>query len=186
MFIRDGLPGLTTRRLAREAGVNHGLVHYHFGSLDAVLVAVMDTAGGSWLVSLAHAAQTSGGFLASFRALRAQQDEQITNGQAKLRAELALAAANDPQLGERWAPFLAARLELLSELVAGMLEEYGLSPSLSVPATALISALLYGLEANGLSGIEAGRGELDRWIEGWLLALSDGAQPGPAPGVRPG
>jgi IS5 family transposase len=27
-----GYPSITTRRLATEAGVNHGLVHYNFGS----------------------------------------------------------------------------------------------------------------------------------------------------------
>ena len=31
--------GITTRRLAEEAGVNHGLVHYYFGSMDEVFVA---------------------------------------------------------------------------------------------------------------------------------------------------
>lgn len=186
VLIRDGLGGLTTRRLAREAGVNHGLVHYHFGSLDAVLGAVMDAAVAPWLVSLALAAQTPEGFLASFRGLRAEQDQQIANGQAKLRAELALAAANDPQLRDRWAPFVAARLEFLSELVANMIHEYGLSPGVAVPATALLSALLYGREANGLSGSDAGDAELDRWIEGWLLALGDPEEPGPPPGVRPG
>src|SRR3954465_10782629 len=33
-----GYAGITTRRLAEEAGVNHGLVHYYFGSNENLLV----------------------------------------------------------------------------------------------------------------------------------------------------
>jgi len=33
-----GYAGVTTRRLAEAAGVNHGLVHYYFGSSENLLV----------------------------------------------------------------------------------------------------------------------------------------------------
>jgi AcrR family transcriptional regulator len=31
LLVDAGHAGIATRRLAQEAGVNHGLVHYHFG-----------------------------------------------------------------------------------------------------------------------------------------------------------
>src|SRR3954471_4997565 len=34
--------GITTRRVAEEAGANHGLVHYYFGSVDQLLVRVLE------------------------------------------------------------------------------------------------------------------------------------------------
>jgi AcrR family transcriptional regulator len=34
---RDGFDALTYRAVAREAGVSHGLLRYHFGSLDAAI-----------------------------------------------------------------------------------------------------------------------------------------------------
>ena len=37
-----GYSGITTRRLAEEAGVNHGLVHYYFGSVENLLVRVLE------------------------------------------------------------------------------------------------------------------------------------------------
>ena len=37
-----GYAGITTRRLATEAGVNHGLVHYYFGSNENVLVHALE------------------------------------------------------------------------------------------------------------------------------------------------
>ena len=37
-----GYAGITTRRLAEEAGINHGLVHYYFGSNENLLVRALE------------------------------------------------------------------------------------------------------------------------------------------------
>src|SRR4249920_229436 len=42
LLVADGYAAITTRRLAREAQVNHGLVHYYFGSMENVLVRVLE------------------------------------------------------------------------------------------------------------------------------------------------
>lgn len=38
----DGLAGLTTRAVAAEAGVSQGLVFFHFGNREALVVALLD------------------------------------------------------------------------------------------------------------------------------------------------
>ena len=40
LLVDVGYAGITTRRLAGEAGVNHGLVHYYFGSVEQLLARV--------------------------------------------------------------------------------------------------------------------------------------------------
>ena len=42
LLVDVGSTGITTRRLAAEAGVNHGLVHYYFGSVENLLVRVLE------------------------------------------------------------------------------------------------------------------------------------------------
>ena len=42
LLVDVGYAEITTRRLAEEAGVNHGLVHYYFGSNDALLVRALE------------------------------------------------------------------------------------------------------------------------------------------------
>src|ERR1700735_2638219 len=37
-----GYAGITTRRLAEEAGINHGLVHYYFGANENLLVHALE------------------------------------------------------------------------------------------------------------------------------------------------
>jgi AcrR family transcriptional regulator len=42
LLVEVGYAGITTRRLAETAGVNHGLVHYYFGSNEALLVRALE------------------------------------------------------------------------------------------------------------------------------------------------
>src|SRR3954451_3048947 len=42
LLIDVGHGGITTRRLASEAGLNQGLVHYYCGSLDEVLIQALE------------------------------------------------------------------------------------------------------------------------------------------------
>src|SRR3954466_8422180 len=42
LLVDVGYAGITTRRLAEEAGVNHGLVHYYFGSNENLLVHMLE------------------------------------------------------------------------------------------------------------------------------------------------
>src|SRR5215218_9396707 len=43
LLVDVGAAGITTRRVAEEAGANHGLVHYYFGSVEQLLVLVRFT-----------------------------------------------------------------------------------------------------------------------------------------------
>src|SRR5256885_15900851 len=40
---RDGYTGLTMKRVAREAGVSQGILHYYFADKRAILVAALET-----------------------------------------------------------------------------------------------------------------------------------------------
>ena len=42
LLISVGYANISTRRLAEEAGVNHGLVHYYFGSMEHLFVRVLE------------------------------------------------------------------------------------------------------------------------------------------------
>src|SRR3954453_6099408 len=42
LLVEVGYAGISTRRLADEAGVNHGLVHYYFGSNENLLVQMLE------------------------------------------------------------------------------------------------------------------------------------------------
>ena len=56
LLIEVGYAGISTRRLADEAGANHGLVHYYFGSMEELFLRVLErfTANGNTVVFSSH------------------------------------------------------------------------------------------------------------------------------------
>ena len=42
LLVEVGFAGITTRKLAEEAGANHGLVHYYFGSMERLYLRVLE------------------------------------------------------------------------------------------------------------------------------------------------
>jgi AcrR family transcriptional regulator len=52
LIARDGVAALSTRTIAREAGVNLGTLHHLFGHKDALLLAVLDTSTSAMIAAL--------------------------------------------------------------------------------------------------------------------------------------
>jgi len=48
LFAEHGIDAVTTRAIARKAQESLGVIHYHFGNKDGLLVAVMDYASEYW------------------------------------------------------------------------------------------------------------------------------------------
>src|SRR3954463_15101268 len=42
LLVREGAAGISTRQLAAEAGQNHRLGHYYFGSVDELLLQTLE------------------------------------------------------------------------------------------------------------------------------------------------
>src|SRR2546427_1614844 len=57
---RDGYTGLTMKKVAREAGVSQGILHYYFADKRAILVAALETVTAD-LDRRGGAAQAPGG-----------------------------------------------------------------------------------------------------------------------------
>src|SRR5882672_10845490 len=57
---RDGYTGLTMKKVAREAGVSQGILHYYFADKRAILVAALETVTAD-LDRRVAAAQSRGG-----------------------------------------------------------------------------------------------------------------------------
>jgi AcrR family transcriptional regulator len=79
LIARDGVPAVSTRKIAREAAVNLGTLHYRFGSKDDLLLAVLDAATSTMIGALVVDVHPGGGLSAalveSFAALSALLDQ---------------------------------------------------------------------------------------------------------------
>ncbi|WP_394834197.1 TetR family transcriptional regulator [Pendulispora rubella] len=109
---RDGLAGITHRRVANEAGVPTASTTYHFASLDDLLVATLTWCADEFAVAVGdRVARAGGDAREEIRALAEMIAEALGPGRGRLMAEyeLYLLAARRPALrpaARRWADIL--------------------------------------------------------------------------------
>ena len=165
LLVEVGYAGITTRRLAAEAGVNHGLVHYYYGSLENLLVQVLErfTARMIERQRAMYAAEMP--FIEKWRTamryLVADSDYQ------KVWWELQALAWNRPELREHLAKVEAEWRAVLTEAFADPHERY----RLEIPLEALVSLVITfnaGVILERLAGITTGHRELLDWIDDWI------------------
>jgi TetR/AcrR family transcriptional regulator len=165
LLIDVGHAAVSTRRLAAEAGVNHGLVHYYYGSVENLLAEVLDrfTARMVERQRTMYAADMPfpEKWRTAMRYLVGDTEYQ------KVWWELQALAWNRPELRERVARVDAEWRAVLSEA----LEEAHGRYELEIPLEALVSLVMTfnsGVILERLAGITTAQEELLAWIDGWI------------------
>jgi AcrR family transcriptional regulator len=171
LLIEVGYAEISTRRLAEEAGANHGLVHYYFGSMENLFVRVLERFTER-LISRQRAMYARDvPFIEKWRAAMSYMEEDLASGYPKVWLELQALGWNRPDIRARVARVSGEWRTVLSEAFAGALDEYGLDRD-GFPLAAWVT-LIYtfnlGIEVDRLSGVDSGHRELleaiDRWLE---------------------
>src|SRR5215207_4585673 len=99
LLVDVGAAGITTRRVAEEAGANHGLVHYYFGSVDQLLVRVLERFTERLIERQRQMYAADATFLEKWRTAMGYLDED--RPYQKIWFELQAIAWNRPELQER-------------------------------------------------------------------------------------
>ena len=167
LLVEVGHAGVTTRRLAEEAGLNHGLVHYYFGSMENLLARVLERFTDRMILRQRALYAEDAPFIEKWRtAMRYLDDDREYQ---RVWFELQALAWGRPELRERVAQVNAEWREVLTEAFAEPLERY----DLPIPLEALVSLVgtfNEGIILERLSGIEDGQAELLAWIDDFLEA----------------
>jgi TetR/AcrR family transcriptional regulator len=166
LLVEIGYARITTRRLAEEAGVNHGLVHYYFGSNENLLVHALERFTERLIARQRDLYAADTPFIEKWRtAMRYLVSEDVTY--EKVWLELQAMAWNHPELRERLARVNGEWRVVLTEAFAHARDEFGID----MPVDALVSLVMtfnIGIIVERLGGIEAGHRELLDWIDNWL------------------
>src|SRR5215204_3149197 len=88
LLVREGVAGISTRRLAREAGQNHGLVHYYFGSVDELLLQTLERFTARVLERQRAMYGADAPFAEKWRTAVAYIEDDLASGYPKVWAEL--------------------------------------------------------------------------------------------------
>lgn len=180
----SGYAALNVRDIAKDAGVNHALINYYFGTKDRLVIAVLDEANRQLLQRQRQMYAAPGDFASKWAQARRFYENDIASGFVRVQAELYAASLSNPELREQFLPRIQAWKNLVFEAVREALHTHQphLPAAFSAEAIAsLISEFWLGMEFARLIGGADEKARHDRAldaIEQMLIALEASA---PAP-----
>ncbi|MDY7101479.1 MAG: TetR/AcrR family transcriptional regulator [Actinomycetota bacterium] len=145
LVAEEGWRGVTTRSVAARAGVNNALVHYHFGSIDALLVAAVSEAFAAEIgagMELVLAPEDPAEGLAAFGRWLADRSDDVATDRILLEG-MSLATRRDDVRAVFAPSFAAFRASLTDRLAVLGFAEPG-------PLASALAAMLDGIAIHRL------------------------------------
>jgi AcrR family transcriptional regulator len=183
LLVEVGYAGITVRRVAERAGVNHGLVHYYFGSMQELLLRVLErfTDGLVERQRAMYAADVP--FIEKWRQAMRFLDEDTGSGYQKIWLELQAMGWNDPVVRERLQGVHQRWVDVVRPAFAAGLDELGIESELypTEAVVALVVTFNLGIMIERLSGVDSGHAQLlamiDRILEHHWEEARDAGSP---------
>jgi len=171
-----GYAGVTTRAVAEEAGVRHGLVHYYFGSMDELLTQTLERFVDQLAEALEALYEDPGLSFADKWRLGSQfwVDEPASRF-PKILLELLAMGWNMRSLQPRLTQVHARFRAIFERHFGQALRDYGLDET-EFPLKVIVAAVTsfqLGLIVEGLSDVHEGHQELLDWIQQWIDGLEE-------------
>jgi AcrR family transcriptional regulator len=171
-----GYAGVTTRAVAAEAGVKHGLVHYYFGSMDELLTQTLERFVNQLAEALEALYEDPGLSFADKWRLGSQfwVDEPASRF-PKILLELLAMGWNMRSLQPRLTQVHARFRAIFERHFGQALRDYGLDET-EFPLKVIVAAVTsfqLGLIVEGLSDVHEGHQELLDWIQRWIDGLEE-------------
>ena len=177
-----GYANLSTRGIAEAAGVPLSQIHYHFGTKQNLMLAVLDLENRTRLDR--QAAMYEAGKPLWEQWLQACDffDEDLASGYVRVLMEMTAAGWSNPDIAEAVSPQVQGWFDLLANVAERAVEQFGsLSPFTSEELAALAGLPFLGAETVILLGLDeskvAGRPAL-RKIGELLRLLAEAPEPG--------
>jgi AcrR family transcriptional regulator len=171
LLVTEGPAALTTRRIADEAGQSHGLIRYHFGSLEQLLVQTLERASAGILERQRALYAGDGPFIEKWRTAMSFLEADVEAGFPKLAAELFALSWNEPAYRPAVHELLDGFTDMLCDAVRSALGDYDVG-DVDVEALAtLIRTFQLGMLMERVTGVDTGHIALARAIDAWLEQL---------------
>lgn len=162
---REGYAALSVREIARDAGVNHALINYHFRSKEQLVIEVLDAANRQLLQRQQKMYAEPGSFAEKWARARAFYQSDLASGFVRMQSELWAASLSNAALREKFLPRVLAWRQVVLNAVRealATLEAQGvrLPPLFSAEVIATwISEFWLGMEFVDLIGGREQHGE---------------------------
>ena len=168
LLITEGHARLSTRRVAQEAQVNHGLVHYYFGSMEELLMQVLERFTAALIERQREMYSAPGPFIDKWREAWRYHEDDLEAGYPKVWFELQAMAWSEPRMRDRLFAVNREWRGALSEAFERARGEFEIELPPTGALVALVMMLAQGAQLERLLGIDDGHSELLAWIDRWL------------------
>lgn len=150
---RHGVAGLSTRKVAEEAGMPLSQIHYHLGSKRGLLLALLAYQNEKLLARQEAMYARPQPLWERWMQACDYLDEDLASGYVRILQEMIAAGWSDPEIASEARRNLQGWSELLTQVATEAAERLGgLGPLAPVQAAALVGCVFLGAEALILLG----------------------------------
>jgi AcrR family transcriptional regulator len=154
-LLESGYAGLSTRRVAEAASVPLSQIHYHFGSRQNLVLAVLAEENA---VLLERQSRLYGAEMPLWRQWEQAcdfLDDDLRSGYVRVLQEMTAAGWSDAEIGAAVRSYLAGWFELLTDTSSKVAPRFGeLGPFTAEELAALVGAAFLGIETMILLGFD--------------------------------
>ncbi len=120
----EGYAALSVREIAKDAGVNHALINYHFRTKDQLVIDVLDAANRRLLERQQLMYRGPGSFARKWEEARRFYEDDLASGFVRVQAELWAASFSNKELRKKFVPQVLAWKKLVLNGVREALASY--------------------------------------------------------------
>ena len=154
-LLEAGYASLSTRGIAEAAGVPLSQIHYHFGSKQNLMLAVLDMENQQRLTRQATMYQSNLPLWKQWQQACDFFDEDLESGYVRVLMEMTAAGWSNPQIAEAVSAEVQGWFDLLAEVARRAAERFGsLGPFTPEEMAALAALPFLGAEAVILLGLD--------------------------------
>ncbi|MEP7113755.1 MAG: helix-turn-helix domain-containing protein [Ilumatobacteraceae bacterium] len=154
----DGYAGLSTRKIAQEAGVPLSQVHYHFGSKRGMVLALLEAENSRRLARQSSMYAQDAPLSRRYEQACDFLEDDLESGYVRVLQEMIAAGWSEPDIADAAKALLAGWYDLLTEVATEAADQLGgLGPFSPQEVATLIGNLFIGSEALLLLGVDRHR-----------------------------
>jgi AcrR family transcriptional regulator len=154
-MLADGYAGLSTRKVAEEAGVPLSQLHYHFGSKGGLILALFAMENEERLARQIRMYAEDRPLWQRYEQACDFLDDDLESGYVRVLQELVAAGWSNPEIGVAVRDLLGGWIALLAEVAREAERRHGpLGPFTAEELGTLIGSAFFGSEALLLLGFE--------------------------------
>jgi AcrR family transcriptional regulator len=154
-LLSDGYGGMSTRKVADEAGVPLSQLHYHFGSKQGLILALLDEENRRRLARQRNMYAEDAPLWRRYERACDFLEDDLDSGYVRVLQEMIAAGWSNQELGAAVRELLGGWFALLAEVAREAEQRYGsLGPFTADEVATLVSASFIGAEALLLLGFD--------------------------------